>query len=64
MQEIDKIEPLSHNERLALLSKEEQKEIMTAVGKRLKKMERTGIPKELFRTAKLWVTTRAKGGAH
>jgi hypothetical protein len=58
-----KIEPLSRNERLALLSKEEQKGIVIA-GKRLRTMERTGIPRELFRAAKLWVTTRAKGGAH
>ena len=52
------IEPLSHEERCNLLSKGEQKQIKGEVGKRLKEMERTGIPQELFRAAILWEPIR------
>ena len=56
MPEREEIEPLSHEERWGLLSKEEQKQIQSEAGKRFKKAERTGIPQELFRAARLWAT--------
>src|SRR4029077_8434262 len=50
----ERIMPLSYEEKRRLLSEEEQEQITAAADKRLKKMQRTGIPPILFRTAVIW----------
>ena len=50
--------PLSEEEKRCLLSEEEQEQITAAADKCLKKMQRTGIPPILFRTAVIWARHR------
>jgi hypothetical protein len=50
----ERIMPLSEEEKRCLLSEEEQEQITAAADECLKKMQRTGIPPILFRTAVTW----------
>jgi hypothetical protein len=50
----ERIMPLSEEEKRCLLSEEEQEQITVAADECLKKMQRTGIPPILFRTAVIW----------